>query len=139
MPAAPAAAGPAHSEVRVTKYQIICKRKHAQYERVEAIGCIDPATGAERRFTEDEAIRRIEAGTARFVVHDDRGNEAVVEIEEREGRKYLITRRDGIKTDNILAMPECPAKIAVAPPPPITYRPVRPAPSHAVHPQPEKP
>jgi hypothetical protein len=123
----------------MTTYRITCKRKHAQYERVESIGCIDTTTGAEVRFTEDEAIRQIEAGTARFVVRDDKGNEAAVEVEQREGRKFLITVRDGIKSDNLLAMPECPAKVAVAPVPPVTYRPVRPAGSHAVFGKWEKP
>lgn len=111
-------------------YQITCKRKHAQFERVEAVGCIDRGTGAEVRLTEDEAIRRIEAKEAQFFVRDQKGHEACVEVEEREGRKYLVTRRDAYTTDNLLAMPECPAKPVVTPPP---YRPVAPARSHCVH------
>jgi hypothetical protein len=116
-------------------YQITCKRKHAQFERVEAIGCIDAITGATVRFTEDEAIRQIESGTASFFVRDNRGHEAPVEVSERDGRKFLITRKDPVTTDNLLAMPECDAKPAFIPPP---YRPVRPAASHAVHADPEQ-
>jgi hypothetical protein len=111
-------------------YLITCKTKHALYERVESIGCVDTTTGAESRLSEDEAIRQIEAKTARFIVRDDQGHEATVEIEEREGRKYLITRRDPYTTDNLLAMPDCAAKPVVTPPP---YRPVQPARSHCVH------
>jgi len=116
-------------------YRITCKKKHAQYERVEAIGCVDPATGAEVRFTEDEAIRQIESGTVRFVVRDGQGREASVEVEERDGRKFLITKADGIKTDNLLAMPDCIPKVV---PSPVPYRPVRPAGSHAVHSNPNR-
>jgi hypothetical protein len=111
-------------------YLITCKTKHALYERVESIGCVDTVTGADSRLSEDEAIRQIEAKIARFIVRDDRGNEATVEIEEREGRKYLITRRDQLTTDNLLAMPDCAAKPVVTPPP---FRPVQPARSHCAH------
>ena len=116
-------------------YRITCKRKHAQYERVEAIGCVDPATGAEERFTEDEAILQIESGVAGFVVRDSQGREASVEVEQRDGRKFLITRADGIKSDNLLAMPDCVTK---AVPSPIHYRPVQPAGSHAAHSNPKR-
>lgn len=113
----------------MTTYLVTCKTKHALYERIEAIGCVDPITGVETRFSEDEAIRQIEAGTARFIVRDDRGHEAAVEVEEREGPKFLITKRDGYKTDNLLWLPECSSKPVVFPPP---YRPVTPARSHCV-------
>jgi hypothetical protein len=113
----------------MTKYVVKCKKKHAVEGRIEYIRCINHVTGEESRFDEDEAIKRIEAGVARFVVRDDSGHEAVVEVEEREGRKYLITRRDSVKTDNLLALPECSSKPVVVPPP---HRPVKPARSHCV-------
>jgi hypothetical protein len=109
---------------------ITCKTKHALYERVESIGCVDTTTGAEQRLSEDEAIRQIEAKLARFIVRDNMGHETTVEVDEREGRKYLITRRDRYITDNLLAMPDCSARPVVTPPP---FRPVQPARSHCVH------
>jgi hypothetical protein len=111
------------------KYQVTCISKHSLYERIESIGCIDTTNKTEHRFTEDEAIRRIENHEVCFHVLDANGDEALVEVEEREGRKYLITKKDGIKTDNLLALPACTAKKVVVPPP---YRPVAPARSHAV-------
>jgi Protein of unknown function (DUF3892) len=111
-------------------FQVQCKRKHSLYERIESIGCIDTTSGEECRFTEDEAIKLIESKAARFVVRDKRGDEAPVEVEEREGRKFLATKPDGIKSDNLLAMPECEAKKIVTPP---AYHPVPPARSHCVH------
>lgn len=116
-------------------YRITCKRKHAKFERVEAIGCVDPTTGAELRFSEDEAIQKIEDGTARFIVRDSKGNEAVVEVEERENRKFLITKRDGIRSDNLLSMPDCVSKVVSSP---LPYRAVQPAPSHSVSNQRER-
>lgn len=104
-------------------YRITCKRKHAQFERIESIGCIDTTTGAETRFTEDEAISLIESQAAHFIVRDLDGNEADVEVEHRDGRKFLITRRDKVVTDNLLWLPECQPKPA---PPPPTPRPVTP-------------
>lgn len=114
-------------------YRITCKKKHARFERVEEIGCIDLATRAEARFTEDEAVRLIESGAARFVVSDDRGNESVVLVEEREGRKFLATKRDGVTSDNLLAMPECSSKPVITPPLP-PPRPVTPPRVHGAFP-----
>lgn len=112
-------------------YRITCKKKHTRFERVEEIGCIDLATRAEARFTEDEAIRLIESGVAHFIVSDDRGNESVVQVEELEGRKFLATKRDGVTSDNLLAMPECSSKPVISPPLP-PPRPVAPPRVHGV-------
>jgi hypothetical protein len=111
-------------------FLVSCAKKHVLHGRIESIGCIDPTTNTEIRFTESEAIQKIEAKTARFIVRDERGHEAVVDVEERDGRKFLITKRDHYTTDNLGSLPECSSKPIVVPPP---YRPVPPARSHSVH------
>jgi hypothetical protein len=112
----------------VKQYRITCKKKNpAHNDRVEEIGCIDLATSAETRFTEDEAIRLVESRQATFVVRDADGHEATVYIEEHAGRKCLITKRDEFTTDNLLALPDCVSKPIVTPPgpPPRTVTPPR--------------
>jgi Protein of unknown function (DUF3892) len=111
------------------KYLVTCTNKHAQHERIESIGCVDPTSGVELHLSENEAIAQIEAKTIQLIVRDDRGHEATVEVEEREGRKFLITRRDRFKTDNLDALPRCSGKPIIAPQP---YKPVVPARSHSV-------
>lgn len=111
-------------------YLVTCKKKHAFHERIESIGCVDPTNGVEMRLNEEEAIKQIEAKAARFIVRDDKGHEATVEVEERDGSKFLITKCDSYITDNLLALPDCSSKPVVVPPP---YRPVTPAHSHGVH------
>jgi hypothetical protein len=91
-------------------YQINCKEKHSLYERVVSIGCAEVGTGSLVRFTEDEAINRIEKGTDSFYVERPEGHRVWVIVAQREGRKYLKTETDGEKPDNLLSLPECPAK-----------------------------
>jgi len=112
-------------------FNVTCTERHAVHQRILSIGCTNIATGAEQRFSEAEAIGRIEAKTDNFVVRDRLGHQAVVEVELREGSKFLITRRDQVKTDNLAALPACITKPIVVPPIP-PYRPVTPARSHSV-------
>jgi hypothetical protein len=107
-----------------------CTKKHALHGRIESIGCIDTTNSVEVRLTEAEAISQIESKTVRFVVRDEKGHEAVVEVEERDGHKVLITKRDHYTTDNLGSLPACSSKPIVVPPP---YRPVQPARSHCLH------
>ena len=101
------------------------------YERILAIGCTNTATGSKHRFLEDEAIGEIEAGTSTFFVEDDRGIKAEVKVEERNGRKFLITYRDGVKDDNLLYLPDCEFQKSTKSPG--TVRSVSAAGSHCVH------
>ena len=113
----------------MAEFRVGCKVKHSLYERIESIGCVNTATGEEKRFSEDEAISRIENKTDSFFVEDKAGIRADVKVEEREGRKFLITVRDGVKDNNLLYLPECPAqKKATAG----TSRSVYPSGSHCV-------
>jgi hypothetical protein len=77
------------------------------YERILAIGCTNTTTNSKHRFLEEEAIKAIETRTGSFFVEDKRGIRADVKVEEREGRKFLITVRDGVKDNNLLYLPDC--------------------------------
>jgi hypothetical protein len=99
----------------MAEFRVGCKEKHAVHERIVAIGCTNIAAGSTHRFLEDEVINRIEAKTDMFHVQDSKGNRATVKVEERGDRKFLITERDGVKTDNLLFLPECPAVRVVTP------------------------
>jgi len=94
----------------MSTYRVTCKEKHSLYERITAIGCVNIATGSTHRFLEDDVIKRIETGTDNFFVDDSKGHRASVEVSSREGRKFLTTMRDGIREDNLLFLPNCPAK-----------------------------
>lgn len=91
-------------------FRVTCKEKHSVYERIVAIGCVNEATGSTQRFLEDDAINRIEKHLDSFYDEDAKGHRVPVEVREHEGRKFLITKRDGIKEDNLLYLPDCPKK-----------------------------
>ncbi|MDR3738716.1 MAG: DUF3892 domain-containing protein [Terracidiphilus sp.] len=112
-------------------YRVSCKEKHSRYERIASIGCVEVGTGAKSRFTEDEAIRRIKLGTDSFYVERPEGHRVAVIVAEREGREYLKTETDGEKPDNLLSLPDCPAKPSV-PPSSGSGRVVVPAGSHGI-------
>ncbi len=104
------------------KYNVTCTTKHSSYERITHLGCVSD-TGFSERFTEDEAIQRIRDGHEFHVTRD--GHTAKVIIAEHEGREYLKTERDGVRSDNLLALPHCVAK------PMPTVPPVRTTPAHS--------
>jgi hypothetical protein len=91
-------------------YRVTCREKHSLYERIISIGCAEVGTGVTMRFTEDEAIKRINQGSDRFYVERPEGHRVWVIVAEREGREYLKTEIDGERPDNLLALPACPAK-----------------------------
>jgi hypothetical protein len=97
------------------QYRVFCKVKHSHFERIESIGCIEVPSGQKVSFSEDQAIALIEGHSALFFVEDSRGIRADVRVEQRDGRKFLITERDGIKDDNLLYLPGCPAPRHVVP------------------------
>jgi len=63
--------------------------------------------GAGWKHAEDDAISYIENGV--YSCYVNRGGHSVdVIVATRLGRKYLKTRADGERPDNLLALPECP-------------------------------
>jgi len=94
----------------VAVYRVTCKEKHSLYERVISIGCAEVGTGVFKRFTEDEAIQRINLHADSFYIEKPVGHRVWLVVAEREGRQYLKTETDGEKPNNLLEQPECPAK-----------------------------
>lgn len=93
----------------VLRVEVKCINKsdrHNPHERIESVGGINP-NGAPWKLKEEEAIVGIESGKWEFWTKGG-GQEARVMIDTRLGRKYLKTTADGIRPDNLLALPECP-------------------------------
>jgi hypothetical protein len=93
------------SQVRVR-----CVNKRPRQDphlRISHIGGVNPDR-TRWRMTETEAINAIRAGRYSFYVEAG-GRRVDVVVATREGRAYLKTRADGVRPDNLLALPECPA------------------------------
>jgi len=75
------------------------------HERIINIGGIDNAI--RWKMSEKDAIAYIDNHQYSFFVYV--GNLSVdVIVDERNGRRYLKTKNDGEKPDNLLSLPECP-------------------------------
>jgi hypothetical protein len=84
-------------------WQITCINKTdrtSPHERIRQVG------GPGWRKSADEVIRLIEAGTDTFWVSVS-GNRADVVVDTYNGRKYLRTRPDDYRQNNLLSLPEC--------------------------------
>ena len=57
---------------------------------------------------EEEAIQAIRESRYAFVVERPVGVRVAVKIATHLGRPYLKTEADGVRPDNLLALPECP-------------------------------
>lgn len=96
---------------------------------IAVVGGTSAVNGAQKHYTEAEAISAINAGAESFVVRDADGHEANVRVAHHSDRQFLETHRDGVKTDNLGQLPTCHhVPVSSAPPP---YRPV---PVHRGHP-----
>lgn len=110
------------------RYRVTCTTKHEKHERITHLGCINESN-ASHHFSEQEAITRIENYGETFYVERPAGHVIDVEVAIREGERYLKTKPDGEKLDNLLSLPDCPAKKPVPSPP---IRTVAAAGSHSV-------
>jgi len=97
------------------RYRVVCKQKHAIHERITHLGCRSTSE-LYQRFSESEIISRLESRSDSFHVERPDGHVAEVEVAERQGEKYLKTRPDGERPDNLLSLPECPPAKPVLPP-----------------------
>jgi hypothetical protein len=91
------------------RHRCTCTTKHDSRERITHIGSFT-TTNVYLHLPEADIIRRIEDRADSFYVERPSGHVAEVVVAEREGKKYLKTEPDGEKPDNLLSLPDCPAK-----------------------------
>ena len=85
------------------RLQITCIVKTDRYnphERIQSVG------GSGFKYSQPDAIRRIENGTTTFWTQGG-GKSANVIVATHNGNKYLKTTNDGVQPDNLLALPTC--------------------------------
>ena len=91
-----------------TRVRVRCVNKRPREDphlRISYIGGIN-RDGRRWHMTETEAINAIRTGKYSFYV-EAQGRHVEVVVATREGRAYLKTRVDGVRPDNLLALPEC--------------------------------
>ncbi len=93
----------------MSRYRVSCTQKHEKHEYVLSLGCYGPGN-AYTAFSETVAIRLIDSRSDTFYVERPSGHVVEVIVAEREGKKYLKTTADGEKPNNLLNLPDCPAK-----------------------------
>jgi hypothetical protein len=91
----------------VGPHRVSCATKH-RVGRLTAIATIGGVNddGSRWVLSRDAAIAAIDAGT-RFYVESD-GRRADVVVARRFGRRYLKTRGDSVRRNNLLRLPACP-------------------------------
>ena len=83
--------------------QITCVTKSAaRHEAITGVG------GAGWWWTVEQVIQSIDAKTNTFFTMDSAGNRADVLVVNAQPRRYIRTIKDGVWTDNLLALPPCP-------------------------------
>jgi len=93
----------------VNRVEITCINKIERdnpYERITHIGGV-LANGESWELTLDDAIQAIVDKKLEFFVNVN-GKHVDVEIDIREGHKYLRTKPDETKKNNLLSLPSCP-------------------------------
>lgn len=93
----------------MSRYRVACTEKHEKHEHVLSLGCYLPGN-AFHRFSEAEAINRIEHSGDTFYADRPDGHVAEIIVVEREGEKYLKTKPDGERPNNLDWLPDCPPK-----------------------------
>jgi hypothetical protein len=109
----------------MARYRITCTTKLEKHEHIVSLGCYGP-DNTFQTLTESHVIARIEGRLDTFYSERPDGHVAEIVVETRLGEKFLKTRPDGERPNNLDWLPDCPAKHRVIAPP----RTVIPAPSH---------
>jgi Protein of unknown function (DUF3892) len=93
--------------------RIICIKKDAgnhenPHVAISVLGWKDESTNATGRMTRVEMYNWVKVPGNNAYVKDAYGNKAELEARETDkGTKYVRTKPDGTKTDNLLELPEC--------------------------------
>jgi Protein of unknown function (DUF3892) len=109
------------------RYRVTCTEKQEKHEHILSLGCYGPGENY-RRFTEAEAITRLDNHADTFYSERPDGHIAEIIVETRDGEKFLKTKPDGERPNNLDWLPDCPPKPHKAIVPPV--RTVVPAASH---------
>ena len=91
------------------RHEIKCinrSNQHNFHEAILSIGGFN-SNGSRWRITIQRAIEGIEMGKWSFFVNVN-GQTTDVIISTYNGIKYLKTKNDGIESNNLLSLPECP-------------------------------
>ena len=94
----------------MARYRVTCTTKREKHERILGLGCYTP-TNVFLTFTEAQVIDGIENHSDSFYVERPTGHVIDLEVvKEHDGTKYVKTKADGEKPDNLLSLPDCPKK-----------------------------
>jgi hypothetical protein len=109
----------------MARYRVTCTSKLEKHEHIVSLGCYSPGE-IFHNFTESEVIDRIENRGDTFYSDRPDGHVAEIIVETLPSGKFLKTKPDGERPNNLDWLPDCPAKRPVIAPP----RTVIPAASH---------
>lgn len=109
----------------MARYRVDCTTKLEKHEHIVSLGCYGPGNSF-HNFSEAEVITRIENNTDTFYSERPDGHVAEVIVETRLGEKFLKTKPDGERPNNLDWLPDCPSNRPVIAP----SRTVIPAASH---------
>lgn len=93
-----------------TSHEVGCINKgnrQSQHDHIRNIGGVN-SDGSRWKLSQEQAIADIEAGKYHFYVRKGGSTVDVIVAVSQYGNKYLKTRADGEKPDNLLSLPECP-------------------------------
>jgi len=93
----------------MARYRVSCTEKLEKHEHILSLGCYGLGN-AFHRFSEEEVIRRIESGEDSFYSERPDGHVADIIVFVRDGEKYLKTKPDGQRPNNLDWLPDCPPK-----------------------------
>lgn len=88
--------------------QIQCINKSDRYNPWERITYVGGYSNGRWKYTQQDAIAKIERGECKFWVDANGKSVWVVVGVSRHGNKYLKTEADGDDPNNLLNLPECP-------------------------------
>lgn len=90
----------------MSRYRVTCTITREKNEGIISLGCYSTGN-TYYSFGEQEVIDRIESGRDTFYSERPNGHIAELEVDERNGKKYVRTKPDSELPDNLLSLPKC--------------------------------